>query len=97
MGQINPSKIAWICLVSFVRIGAFQWVTTIPNKNLFLSHIVYNMSSTRVSPALFFASSNAEHAPRVGFGDWTKVTRILLFEKEMLLRNLWMALFIAAR
>jgi hypothetical protein len=55
------------------------------------------MSSTRVSPALFFASSNAEHAPRVGFGDWTKVTRILLFEKEMLLRNLWMALFIAAR
>src|SRR5208283_5335319 len=25
--QAKPSKIAWICLVLFVRIGAFQWVT----------------------------------------------------------------------
>jgi hypothetical protein len=25
--QIKPSKIAWISLVLFVRIGTFQWVT----------------------------------------------------------------------
>jgi hypothetical protein len=35
-GQANPNKIAWICLVLFVRIGTYQWVTAIPNKN-FLS------------------------------------------------------------
>ena len=27
--QVNPSKIAWFCLVLFVRIGTFQWVTAI--------------------------------------------------------------------
>jgi hypothetical protein len=30
--QIRPSKKAWICLVLFVRIGIFQWVTANPNK-----------------------------------------------------------------
>jgi hypothetical protein len=30
--QIKPSKIAWIYLVLFVRIGTFQWVTANPNK-----------------------------------------------------------------
>src|SRR5208282_4559469 len=25
--QAHPNKIAWICLVLFVRIGTFQWVT----------------------------------------------------------------------
>src|SRR5208282_1983936 len=25
--QANPNKIAWICLVLFVRIGTYQWVT----------------------------------------------------------------------
>ena len=25
--QTNPSKITWFCLVLFVRIGTFQWVT----------------------------------------------------------------------
>jgi hypothetical protein len=25
--QTNPNKIAWICLVLFVRIGTYQWVT----------------------------------------------------------------------
>jgi hypothetical protein len=25
--QAEPSKIAWICLVLFVPIGTFQWVT----------------------------------------------------------------------
>jgi hypothetical protein len=29
-----PSKIAWIYLVLFVRIGAFQWVTPNPNKKI---------------------------------------------------------------
>jgi len=33
--QANPNKIAWICLVLFVRIGTYQWVTVIPNKNFF--------------------------------------------------------------
>ena len=32
--QTNPSKIAWFYLVLFVRIGAFQWVTANPNKNI---------------------------------------------------------------
>jgi hypothetical protein len=32
-GQANPNKVAWICLVLFVRIGTYQWVTAIPNKN----------------------------------------------------------------
>jgi hypothetical protein len=32
------APIAWICLVLFVRIGAYQWVTGISNKkNLLLS------------------------------------------------------------
>jgi hypothetical protein len=30
--QIKPSKSPWICLVLFVRIGAFQGVTANPNK-----------------------------------------------------------------
>jgi hypothetical protein len=30
--QANPNKIGWICLVLFVRIGTYQWVTAIPNK-----------------------------------------------------------------
>jgi hypothetical protein len=34
-GQANPNKMAWICLVLFVRIGTFQWVAPIPNKNFF--------------------------------------------------------------
>jgi hypothetical protein len=34
LNQINPSKIAWICLVLFVRIRAFQWVTANPNKKI---------------------------------------------------------------
>src|SRR5271157_1515538 len=33
--QANPNKIAWICLVLFVRIGTYQWVTAIPTKNFF--------------------------------------------------------------
>jgi hypothetical protein len=33
LGQANPNKIPWICLVLFVRIGTYQWVTAIPNKN----------------------------------------------------------------
>src|SRR5208282_5075061 len=31
--QARPSKNAWICLALFVRIGTFQWVAAIPNKN----------------------------------------------------------------
>jgi len=27
--QANPKKIAWICLVLFVRVGTYQWVTAI--------------------------------------------------------------------
>src|SRR5271165_3198928 len=34
--QTNPNKIAWISLVLFVRIGTYQWVTAIPNKNFLL-------------------------------------------------------------
>jgi hypothetical protein len=36
-GQANPNKIAWISLVLFVRIGTYQWVTAIPNKNSLLA------------------------------------------------------------
>jgi hypothetical protein len=25
--QANPNKIAWFCLVLFVRIGTYQWLT----------------------------------------------------------------------
>jgi hypothetical protein len=32
-GQANPNRIAWISLVSFVRIRTYQWVTAIPNRN----------------------------------------------------------------
>jgi hypothetical protein len=32
--QIDPDKKAWICLVLFVRIGTFQWVTANPNKKI---------------------------------------------------------------
>jgi hypothetical protein len=36
-GQAHPNKIAWICVVLFVRIGTYQWVTAISNKNFLLS------------------------------------------------------------
>ena len=32
--QAKPNKNAWFCLVLFVRIGTFQWVTAIPNKKI---------------------------------------------------------------
>jgi hypothetical protein len=32
---MNPSYFAWLYLVLFVRIGAFQWVTANPNKKFF--------------------------------------------------------------
>jgi hypothetical protein len=32
--QANPNKIAWSCLVLFVRIGTYQWVAAIPIKNV---------------------------------------------------------------
>jgi hypothetical protein len=35
-GQAHPNKIAWICLVLFVRIGTYQRLTAIPNKNFSL-------------------------------------------------------------
>ena len=34
--QINPSKMAWICLDLFVRIGTFQWVAAEKIKKPFL-------------------------------------------------------------
>jgi hypothetical protein len=38
---------AWICLVLFVRIGTFQWVTANPNKKIGLaSQVVWNASQT---------------------------------------------------
>src|SRR5208283_1757437 len=50
--QANPNKKAWICLVLFVRIGAFQWVTAIPNID-FLPYSVRRRkkSAHRSSPA----------------------------------------------
>jgi hypothetical protein len=38
--QANPNKNAWICLVSFVRFGAFQWVTAIPNEKILLDKLI---------------------------------------------------------
>src|ERR1700722_5391034 len=37
LDQTDPNKIAWFNLVSFVRIGAFQWVMANPNKNFLVS------------------------------------------------------------
>ena len=49
--QIRPSKIAWFYLVLFVRIGAFQWVTANPNKNLSCPcHTVPQMSQSHSRP-----------------------------------------------
>jgi hypothetical protein len=46
--QAEPSKNPWICLVLFVRIGAFQWVAADPNKNNSLaSQVVCETSRTR--------------------------------------------------
>ena len=46
--QAEPSKNPWICLVLFVRIGAFQWVAADPNKNNPLpSQVVCETSRTR--------------------------------------------------
>jgi hypothetical protein len=50
-GQIKPSKIAWICLVLFVRIGTFQRVTAEKIKNSFLP-------SLRLSPGKTLARSD---------------------------------------
>jgi hypothetical protein len=48
--QINPSKIAWIYLVLFVRNGAFQWVTANPNKkSVLLSGLAQNVPSAFTS------------------------------------------------
>ena len=46
--QAESSKNPWICLVLFVRIGAFQWVAADPNKNNPLpSQVVCETSRTR--------------------------------------------------
>ena len=51
--QIEPSKIAWICLVLFVRIGAFQWVTANPNKKSSpMSHCVSSVTTPFLSSLL---------------------------------------------
>src|SRR5580658_3898947 len=49
---IKPSKIAWICLVLFVRIGTFQRVTTEKIKNSLLR-------SFRLRPGKTLARSDA--------------------------------------
>ena len=45
--QIIPSKNAWICLVLFVRIGTFQWVTGEKIRKSFPSPILAHNVSTR--------------------------------------------------
>ena len=44
-----PSKKAWSCLVLFVRIGPFQWVTAKKIKNPF-SRPLYNPGGSRPAP-----------------------------------------------
>jgi hypothetical protein len=50
-GQANPNKIAWIYLVLFVRIGTYQWVTAIPNKNFFSSTFAFIANAPRQAPS----------------------------------------------
>src|ERR1700722_13117006 len=49
--QTNPSKIAWICLVLFGRIGTFQWVRANPNKKILLSQAL--RKSPQAAPSHF--------------------------------------------
>jgi hypothetical protein len=51
-GQANPNKIAWICLVLFVRIMTYQWVTAI---------------QIRISPLAFALSPSAPRQARLRF------------------------------
>ena len=59
--QANPNKIAWICLVLFVRIGTYQWVTAIPNKNF--SPLALRLIAKRASPG---APSFSDYCNDVG-------------------------------
>jgi hypothetical protein len=59
--QINESKIAFICFLLFVRIGAFQWVTANPNKKSFpVSHCISNVATAlSLSPVSRWPSREA--------------------------------------
>src|SRR5208282_283601 len=45
--QIKPSKIAWICLVLFVRTGTFQWVAAEKIRKIPLSLLTARRLATR--------------------------------------------------
>jgi hypothetical protein len=66
--QTKPNKIAWICLVLFVRIGTFQWVMAIPNKKLASSRAVCRLSQAHSTSAL-----RATGQTRVRSGDWIDI------------------------
>src|SRR5208282_3362253 len=55
--QANPNKMAWICLFLFVRIGTYQWVTAIPNKNFFPSPFALSPSAPRQARHRFLTSA----------------------------------------
>ena len=59
-----PSKIAWIYLVLFVRIGTFQWVTANPNKKFFF----VSGPPLNVSGSTHFRPSRAGPFPASGNG-----------------------------
>ena len=65
--QANPSKTAWISLVSFVQFETFQRVVTQKIRKLALLSL-----RRRVSPKA-----------RVRSRDWAKVARILIFGKQL--------------
>src|SRR5208282_827828 len=66
--QANPSKNAWFCLVLFVRIGTYQWVTAIPNKKFLLVPL---LASGRLASHGFVSDDPA------------KIARLQIFTKAL--------------
>jgi hypothetical protein len=60
--QINPSEMAWIWLVLFVRIGTFQWATANPNKKS------DDVSGSAPNVSMAFHSPSAPRG-RIKFGE----------------------------
>ena len=81
-GQTKPSKSAWIYLVLFVRIGAFQWVTANPNKNLSPPVTLCPQCHTLVLSFATLTARSSSIRPTE-----TDIAHILDFEKSLHVEN----------
>jgi hypothetical protein len=86
--QIKPRKNAWICLVLFVRIGAFQGVTANPNKKIFSGfHSPLGLCAQCLRRALLSSSSKAAASRRFDSVTTNIITRFSVCAKKKIWKS----------